>query len=49
MLPTFEDNNRVIVSKVSMIDRFDLIVFMPLMQQINTLKGSSEYPEIVLR
>ncbi|WP_399629870.1 signal peptidase I [Sporosarcina sp. SG10008] len=27
MLPTFEDNNRVIVSKVSMIDRFDLIVF----------------------
>lgn len=27
MLPTFEDNNRIIVSKVSTIDRFDMIVF----------------------
>lgn len=27
MLPTFEDKNRIIVSKVSMIDRFDTIVF----------------------
>ncbi|KAA0941021.1 signal peptidase I [Sporosarcina sp. ANT_H38] len=27
MLPTFEDKNRIIVSKVSTIDRFDMIVF----------------------
>ncbi|MCZ2260141.1 signal peptidase I [Sporosarcina sp. G11-34] len=27
MLPTFEDEDRVIVSKVSSIDRFDMIVF----------------------
>lgn len=27
MLPTFEDENRVIVSKISSIDRFDMIVF----------------------
>jgi signal peptidase I len=27
MTPTFEDNNRVIVSKLSKVDRFDMIVF----------------------
>ncbi|MEK5039216.1 signal peptidase I [Sporosarcina sp. FSL K6-3457] len=27
MLPTFEDNDRVVVSKISTIDRFDMIVF----------------------
>ena len=27
MLPTFEDKDRIIVSKVSSIDRFDMIVF----------------------
>ncbi|MGD6818106.1 signal peptidase I [Metabacillus sp. 84] len=27
MMPTFENNNRIIVSKLSQIDRFDMIVF----------------------
>ncbi len=27
MEPTFQDNNRIIISKISSIDRFDLIVF----------------------
>ena len=27
MMPTFEDNNRIIVSKMSKVERFDMIVF----------------------
>lgn len=38
MLPTFDDNNRVIVSKTSHIERFDMVVFHAPDAELNYIK-----------
>lgn len=38
MMPTFEDNNRIIVSKMSKVERFDMIVFHSPVSNENYIK-----------